>query len=290
MTEVHAGRMAGPFNLPPLSNLRISPVGLDPKADGSFRLITHLSYPKSDTSSVSANIMDSFKTVKYASFDRVVDMVFDLGTGALMAKRDIKSAFRLLPIHPDDFNLLGVQIEGRIFVNKSLPLGCSCAPFLFECFSTFIHWSVKQASKIDNLDHYLDDFILCGKKGTNDCQKLIMHFNAICSELGVPINERKSEGPTTVMTFLGLVIDSDRMLICIPTPKTIELRALLTKYLDVKKNSLLKLCFFGRAIRTSRAFTRRFYDAMAGVKRSFYKIRITDNMREDMKKLARVSI
>ena len=134
MTEVHAGRMAGPFNLPPLSNLRISPVGLDPKADGSFGLITHLSYPKSDTSSVNANIMDSFKTVKYASFDRVVDMVFDLGTGALMAKRDIKSAFRLLPIHPDDFNLLGVQIEGRIFVNKSLPFGCSCALFCLNVF------------------------------------------------------------------------------------------------------------------------------------------------------------
>jgi len=79
-------------------------------------------------------------------------------------------------------------------------------------------------------------------------------------------------------------------LICIPTPEIIELRALLTKYLDVKKISLLemqslvgKFSFFGRAIRTSRAFTRRFYDAMACVKRSFYKIRITDNMREDMK-------
>ena len=106
-----------------------------------------------------------------------------------------------------------------------------------------------------------------------------MHFNAICSMLGVPINEEKSEGPTTVMTFLGLVIDSVRMLIRIPTPKIIELRALLTKYLNVKKNSLLelqslvgKLCFFGRAIRTSRAFTRRFYDAMAGVKKVSTKL------------------
>jgi len=74
------------------------------------------------------------------------------------------------------------------------------------------------------------------------------------------------------MTFLGLVIDTDCMLICIPTPKIIELRALLTKYLDVKNISLLELqslvgilCFFGRAIPTSRANTRRFYDAMAGV-------------------------
>jgi len=288
--EVLAGRMAGPFNSPPFPNLRISPVGLVPKADGTFRLITHLSYPKCNLSSVNANIIESFKTVKYTSFDRVVDMVFNLGEGALMAKRDIKSAFRLLPIHPDDFNLLGIQINGRVFVDKNLPFGCSCAPFLFECFSTFIHWAVTQSSKLDTLDHYIDDFILCGRKGTGDCRKLIAHFNSTCSELGVPINDEKSEGPTTVMTFLGLVIDSDNMLIRIPQPKIIELQALLTQYLQSKKISLQdlqslagKLSFFGRAIRTSRAFTRRFYNAMAGVKKSFYKIRITDNMKEDIK-------
>jgi len=42
--------------------------------------------------------------------------------------------------------------------------------------------------------------------------------------LGVPLNDEKSEGPTTVMTFLGLVIDSENMLIRIPQPKIIEYR------------------------------------------------------------------
>jgi len=54
--EALAGRMAGPFNSPPFANLRISPFGLVPKADGTFRLITHLSYPKCNSSSVNANI------------------------------------------------------------------------------------------------------------------------------------------------------------------------------------------------------------------------------------------
>ena len=38
-----------------------------------------------------------------------------------MAKSDIKSAFRLLPVHPDDFELLSIQFDGQWFVDKALP-------------------------------------------------------------------------------------------------------------------------------------------------------------------------
>ena len=43
--EVSLGRMAGPFKEPPFFNMKISPIGLIPKKDKSFRLIQHLSYP-----------------------------------------------------------------------------------------------------------------------------------------------------------------------------------------------------------------------------------------------------
>lgn len=46
--EVRLGRFAGPYVDSPISNLRISPVGLVPKSNGSYRLITHLSYPVGD--------------------------------------------------------------------------------------------------------------------------------------------------------------------------------------------------------------------------------------------------
>ena len=45
--ECEAGRVAGPFDFPPLPNLRVSPLGAVPKkALGEFRLIHHLLYPK----------------------------------------------------------------------------------------------------------------------------------------------------------------------------------------------------------------------------------------------------
>ena len=44
-TEVKAGRVAGPFDCRPISNLRVSPLGLVPnKEPGQFHLIHHLSY------------------------------------------------------------------------------------------------------------------------------------------------------------------------------------------------------------------------------------------------------
>lgn len=43
--EIELGRIAGPFAKPPYPNLHVSPVGLIPKTDGGWRLITHLSYP-----------------------------------------------------------------------------------------------------------------------------------------------------------------------------------------------------------------------------------------------------
>ena len=89
--EVELGRFAGPFKTPPYNNLKVSPVGLVPKSDGGWRLINHLSYPEG--SSVNDGISDDLSSVNYTSFDSVVNMVFQLGKQAELAKRDLKSAY-----------------------------------------------------------------------------------------------------------------------------------------------------------------------------------------------------
>ncbi|XP_052780604.1 uncharacterized protein LOC128217487 [Mya arenaria] len=238
--EILEGRMAGPFISPPFKNLRISPIGLVPKSDGGWRLITHLSYPRAG-GSVNDGIVSQLKSVSYTKFDTVADMIFKLGRSTLMAKRDIKSAFRLLPISPKDFELLGIKFDGKIYVNLNLPFGASCAPYYFEAFSTFIHWLVKDISKIPSLDHYLDDFIFCGAHGTGNCQHLLSTFHQVCVQLGVPINDVKSTDPSTVIVFLGLEIDSSQMLIRIPRHKIAELKSLILLYITRKKITLRDL-------------------------------------------------
>ncbi|VDI14256.1 Hypothetical predicted protein [Mytilus galloprovincialis] len=129
--EVKAGRMAGPFLEKPISTLRTSPIGLVPKEKG-WRLISHLSYPEG--SGVNDFIDRDECSVQYASFDEVIQMVSSLGKSALIGVRDIKSAFRLLPVHPSDFELLGIYFDEKFFVNKS-PEDTPVCQMMLDTFS-----------------------------------------------------------------------------------------------------------------------------------------------------------
>ena len=105
--EISKGRISGPYMQKPLVDLKVSPVGLIPKSDGiSWRLITDLSHPKHE--SVNDFIPLEFRSVEYTKFDTVIDIVQSLGENAQMGKIDLKSAFRICPIRPSDFQFFGL--------------------------------------------------------------------------------------------------------------------------------------------------------------------------------------
>ena len=81
------------------------------------------------------------------------------------------------------------MFDGKYYVDKCLPVGCSIYCALFEKFSTFLHWVVENKSGLSTLDHYLDDFLFADAALTNDCQKLMDTFFFVSKELGVPIAE-----------------------------------------------------------------------------------------------------
>ena len=101
--EIKEGRIMGPFSQPLIPNIHISPIGL--VSSGCWRMITHLSYPPSH--GINFVIDPSRCSVRYTAFDTVVEMIARLGPVAELGKVDIKNAFRLLPIHPGDFELSG---------------------------------------------------------------------------------------------------------------------------------------------------------------------------------------
>lgn len=284
--ELLLGRLAGPFDYPPLPNLHVSPVGIVPKNDGGWRMITHLSYP--DGGSINDGIDPGLCSVTYTTFDKVAKMIYELGQSAYLAKRDLKSAYRILPIHPDDFSLLGIKVEGKYYIDKFLPMGLSQSAYLFEKVSTFLHWLTARKAGVETLDHMLDDFIFAGKRDSDSCWKLVMAFEEVCAELGVPIAVEKSVNPTTTMVFLGLEIDTTEMSIRIPSHRVDELTSLLINLMLKSKINLRelqrligKLCFFSKAIRSSRAFLRRFYDVSSGLKKPHHKIRVTRDLKSD---------
>ena len=40
-----------------------------------------------------------------------------------MAKLDIRSAYRIVPVHPQDRHLLGMMWDGKLYVDVALPFG-----------------------------------------------------------------------------------------------------------------------------------------------------------------------
>ena len=135
--ELDSHRLAGPFHFPPLHPFRISPLGVVPKkTPGEFRLIHHLSYPKG--SSVNDDIESEHTRVCYATVDDAIKFIKLAGPGCFLAKTDIKNAFRIIPISPDDYNLLGMQWRGLYYYDRCMPMGCSSSCLTFETFSSAV--------------------------------------------------------------------------------------------------------------------------------------------------------
>ena len=147
--EVQLRRFAGPFTEIPLESYVQSPVGLVPKADGTTCLIFHLSYGKS---SINANTPRE-KCVTYKNLDQAFRLCQEAGQGCFMAKFDMKSTFRNLPIAPEDRKWLVMKVERPIsgiayfFVEKCVAFGSSVSCSHFQRVSSAIEFVFRFRTK-----------------------------------------------------------------------------------------------------------------------------------------------
>ena len=97
---------------------------------GEWRLIVDLSSPANH--SINDGISPELCSLNYVSVDIAAERILSIGKGTLMAKVDIKSAFRLILVHPADRHLLGLHWEDHTFVDMVLPFGLRSAPKIFS--------------------------------------------------------------------------------------------------------------------------------------------------------------
>ena len=200
-TECQAGRIWGPFRTPPLPNFRCSGLGLVPKHDGGWRTIYHLSAPYG--SSINDSIKSQDYTLSYCSVDDAFAIVSTLGRGALMAKIDLKNAFCLIPVRPQDWNLLGIKWRDQFYIDTCLPFGLRSAPFLFNQLPDAIHWSLQHNHGVRHVLHYLDDFFTAGSPGSTECSHNLQAMLSLCTTINAPVKTSKIDGLSTGLTFSG---------------------------------------------------------------------------------------
>lgn len=178
-----------PFPYASIAGLCISPIGLVPKKVlGKYRLIQHLSFPHGG--SVNDAIPDSLCRVRYQLYDEVLSLVCLFGPDALMAKLDIESAFRLLPLHPDSFKFMGFCVDGLFYVDRCLPMGCAVSCSYFEKCSTFLHWCISEYTGQCGVAHYLVDFLFVGLGDAGRCLLTPLPFSACWGSRWCPIRLR----------------------------------------------------------------------------------------------------
>jgi len=115
-TEVSLGRMADLFYTPQFKNFQVSPICLVPKKNSNkFRTIFHLSYPKSGSTSINCSIPKEDYSLQYVRIDDAIQGIKEFSVGCFFAKTDIESAFRFVPVLPEDYELLGMCWQGKYY-------------------------------------------------------------------------------------------------------------------------------------------------------------------------------
>lgn len=173
--EIGKGRLVGPLVKSDFNSIHCSPFGVIPKKGAdAWRLIVDLSSPTGG--SVNDGIRDDWASLHYVSVD------LELGQGTLMAKCDIKSAFRIIPVHPTDKPLLGMEWNDSLYVDSVLPFGLRSAPKLFNAVADAIQF-IATGKGVNHVTHYLDDFLLLGQAGSGECSQALATFKLVCSDL-----------------------------------------------------------------------------------------------------------
>ena len=293
--EVELGRVAGPFNSPPFSNLQVSPIGVIPKKHSDkFRLIFHLSYPKQG-GSINACISKEDYSLQYTKIDNAIKALLTFGPGTFMAKTDIERAFKIFPIHRDDWEFLGMLWEDKYYVDLFLLFGLRSAPFKFNNLSIAIAWILLFKCLISYADFILDDFLIMEPRSSSPpydqpCKISLEAMLLTMKNLGIPISLHKTEGPVTVIQVLGILLDSNRTEARLPDDKVQRLWEELSKWHNKKSATLRELQsligtlnFACRVVPPGCPFLQRIIQLTHKVTKPHHHIKLNAGFREDIR-------
>ena len=110
-SEFNKGRYLGPFSKEELENeigpFQSSPLSLVPKPGkpGKYRLIQNLSYPHNNqpTPSINSSLNSDDFPCTWGTFRTVATLIRNLPQGSQAATRDIAEAYRIIPLHENQW-------------------------------------------------------------------------------------------------------------------------------------------------------------------------------------------
>ncbi|CAG2232772.1 unnamed protein product [Mytilus edulis] len=264
--ELEYKAVIGPLKVNPFiySSLVLSPLNSVPKSTpGERRVILDLSFPSENC--INAGIdkdiyLGESVNLTYPSVDDFVNLIKLKGRNCGIFKRDLKRAYRQIPIDPGDINFVGFHWKNHIFVDRVLSMGLRSSAHICQRVTSSVVYMMKQSGYL--LLNYLDDF--AGAEKSEDANVVFDLLGRLLDSCGLEESVEKASSPSTVMTFLGVKFDTSELTISVTTERVEEILLLVKTWLNLlvatvkQLQSLLgKLHFVSNCVRPGRLFVSR---------------------------------
>ena len=125
-------------------------------------------------------------SLAYVSVGDAAATVLRLGRGSLLAKVDIRNAYRNVPVHPNNLWLLGMEWHGEVYINTVVPFGLRSALKLFNAVADAVEWVLHMAGIPT---HPL--FVIIGPPGATSCAHNLSLMLGCLEWLGFSVAEEK---------------------------------------------------------------------------------------------------
>ncbi len=300
--DCRLNRRAGPFKSSPFTSFKSSPLNVisksrnDSSLPDKLRLVHNLSWPfisKNQIRSVNIDTVDLLCNL--SSLDSAVELINKLTNDGeskcWLYKLDVKSAYRCIPVRQQDWSLLGCKWNDHYYFDKSLPFGLKSSCSIWESYATAAQWIINHHLNINNIIHYVDDYLGFESnllKAQSSIQSVLEMFN----QLGIPIAPDKIEHPTTVIEFLGIIIDTEKRELRLPRPesKLIKLRIMMNEW-NLKSKATLKelqsvvgfLSWCSNVVKPGRTFLTRLIQSTSVSINSSLPRNLSNQIKLDLK-------
>ena len=177
-----------------------------------------------------------------------------------------------MPLHPSQWHIFGVKWRSKFYFSVKLTFGCRSSPRIFDTLSEALCWILYNTYKLPFVLHLLDDFLVVDFPSSPPARSISTVKN-LFKELGVPLSEQKTVGPSTRLEFLGITLDSVLMQASLPQDKLSRIREgikLWSATVSISKRDMLSLLghlnFAVRIIPHGRSFVSRLLALLLLVK------------------------
>ena len=264
----------------------VSPLGAIPKDNADIRIIHDCSRPTGN----SLNDYAIPSSVHYENLERAYELA---GPGMYMCKVDLKSAYRSVAIHPDDYLMTGFQFKfagesnPKYMYDVRLPFGCKKGPMIFHRLSQSVKRMMIRRG-YDGIVVYLDDF-LCVADSFEKCREMQCTLISLLIQLGFCVSWEKIVGPSQCIQFLGVLINTVQCSASLSDEKMRLLVDKLSSFQGKRRASKRQLQSLAgslnwacQVIRGGRFFLRRILDSICKLKQQSHKCILSVEFHKDL--------